>query len=642
MYDAFFSLKEKPFKLVPNPEFLFLGKSHEEALAHLTYATSQGDGFVEITGEVGTGKTTLCRVFLEDLEKDDIEVAFIFNSKLDADQLLKAILKELGIRSDASGAAELTAELNNYLLEKKSRGKSVILLIDEAQNLGSKTLEQLRLLSNLETTRSKLLQIILVGQPELRELLDSYEMRQLRQRINLSYHIRPMTRTETFNYIAHRINVASRKPQELFSHAALKAVYRFSRGIPRLINIVCDRSLLTAYSLGRKKVTPAMVKLAIDELNMNVQPVPRSGPAWGKVATGFIALMLVMGIFVAAMKYIPVNFVAAVSMADKPVPLPETPDKASPSADTLIDQSSIRETQAKEKFREQPVQENKQSDRLVPGVAATETLSNTATVQPGVNGSPQTGLPGTTADPLYSDRHSKTAVPVEKGDAKDVLSALAPAATRENAFACIASLWTGQPAGDLDSLAEQVDSDLHFFKLAAVQHGFQIMRIRAGTDQVKMFNLPAILSVLLPDDPRKKFLGVERITPEGEFILFPRLESKKYRVDPEQLKPFLDGYMYIAWKDYFGYDRVISPLASKDSILSIKLLLPDIGYPMKNMAPVYDRDVRQAIKQIQKNYGLAEDGLVGPLTKIALLSKKREKSTPYLQSNRRITEENIK
>jgi len=299
MYNAFFDLRKKPFKLVPNPEFLFLGKCHEEVLAHLTYATSQGDGFVEITGEVGTGKTTLCRVFLEGLDKD-IEAAFIFNSKLDSTQLIKAIHKELGIISIANGPAELTIDLNDFLLEKKSQGKSVILLIDEAQNLGKETLEQLRLLSNLETTSSKLLQIILVGQPELREILDSHEMRQLRQRINLSCHIHPMTQKETFDYITHRVNVASRKQQTLFTRAAQRAIYRFSRGIPRVINIVCDRSFLVAYSLNKKKVTPSSVKIAVDELNMRPGIQPRSDSRWKKTAMAFsiiFAMCLLYAVF---------------------------------------------------------------------------------------------------------------------------------------------------------------------------------------------------------------------------------------------------------------------------------------------------------------------------------------------------------
>jgi general secretion pathway protein A len=219
MYKNFFGFKERPFKLVPNPAYLFLSKSHEEALAHLTYAMTQGDGFVEITGEVGTGKTTLCRAFLENLD-ENTEAAYIFNPKMDAIQLLKAVNDEFGISSDSDNTKGLIDTLNAFLIEKKTEGKNVILLIDEAQNLTEDVLEQLRLLSNLETTRHKLLQIILVGQPELGEKLDSHELRQLAQRINLRCQLLPLNYKEVRGYIQHRINIASRKPGINFSRAA--------------------------------------------------------------------------------------------------------------------------------------------------------------------------------------------------------------------------------------------------------------------------------------------------------------------------------------------------------------------------------------------------------------------------------------
>ncbi|MCK5418202.1 MAG: AAA family ATPase, partial [Desulfobacterales bacterium] len=190
MYNKFFGFKEKPFKLVPNPAYFYLSKSHEEALAHLNYAMSQGDGFVEITGEVGTGKTTLCRAFLESLN-GTVEAAYIFNPKLSPKQLLRTINEEFGIKSEGDNTKDLIDTLNIFLMQKKASGKKVILLIDEAQNLNRNVLEQLRLLSNLETNRDKLLQIILVGQPELSQILNSHELRQLGQRITLSYQLGP-------------------------------------------------------------------------------------------------------------------------------------------------------------------------------------------------------------------------------------------------------------------------------------------------------------------------------------------------------------------------------------------------------------------------------------------------------------------
>ena len=195
MYEKFFNFREKPFKLVPNPAYLFLSKSHEETLAHLNYALSEGDGFVEITGEVGTGKTTLCRAFLESLGSDIIP-AYIFNPRLSPRQLIRAINDELGIKYDADDTKDLIDKLNAFLIRKKAQRKKVVLLIDEAQNLSRNVLEQLRLLSNLETSQEKLLQIILVGQPELSEILDAHELRQLRQRITLRYHLSPLNHSD--------------------------------------------------------------------------------------------------------------------------------------------------------------------------------------------------------------------------------------------------------------------------------------------------------------------------------------------------------------------------------------------------------------------------------------------------------------
>ncbi|MEZ4567337.1 MAG: AAA family ATPase [Desulfobacterales bacterium] len=215
MYTQFFGFKERPFKLVPDPDYLFLGKTHEEALAHLRYAVGQGEGFVEIIGEIGTGKTMLCRTFLEGLGPD-VESAYIFNPRLDALDLLKAVNDEFGISAAHDSIKALVDELNTFLIEKKAAGRSVVLVIDEAQNLSRDVLEQIRLLSNLETTKDKLLQIVLAGQPELGVMLDSYDLRQLGQRISLSCRLSPLTYAETKAYIAHRVGVAALKPMTVF------------------------------------------------------------------------------------------------------------------------------------------------------------------------------------------------------------------------------------------------------------------------------------------------------------------------------------------------------------------------------------------------------------------------------------------
>ncbi|MCU0585834.1 MAG: AAA family ATPase, partial [Desulfobacterales bacterium] len=289
MYNAYFGFKEKPFKLVPNPEYLFLSRSHEEALGHLNYAISQGEGFVEITGEVGTGKTTLCRAFLDGLDEATV-AAYIFNPMLGPKQLLKTLNDEFGISSDADNSKELIDKLNVFLLQKKAEKKKVIVVIDEAQNLSRTVLEQLRLLSNLETNREKLLQIILVGQPELSDLLESHELRQIGQRISLRYRITPLSYKDTQDYIQYRLNVASQKGARIFDAAACRAIYAFSRGIPRLINIACDRALLAAFSLNRAAVSGRIARGAVREITGRSRP---GGIALmdGRKAMGIFALL---------------------------------------------------------------------------------------------------------------------------------------------------------------------------------------------------------------------------------------------------------------------------------------------------------------------------------------------------------------
>ncbi len=273
MYTAFYGLREKPFSLTPDPRYLFLASSHREALAHVLYGLEQGEGFIAITGEVGTGKTTLCRTLLRRL-RGDTEIAFVFNPTLTGKQLLGAICNDFGLTSAGRTRAQLNDQLNQFLLETNRRGRRALLIVDEAQDLAPETLEELRLLSNLETTTSKLIQILLFGQPELDEKLDSRELRQLRQRISVRWHLGPMTARETSAYVLHRLGVAASEPRELFSGAALREVQRQSRGIPRLVNLLCERALLAGYADGTSRVEARQVARA------GVELLARRRPAW--------------------------------------------------------------------------------------------------------------------------------------------------------------------------------------------------------------------------------------------------------------------------------------------------------------------------------------------------------------------------
>lgn len=266
MYESFFALKEKPFALTPNPRFLFLSKTHNEVYAHLIYGIESRAGFVEVTGEVGTGKTTILRTLLSHLDENKYRVAFIFNPKLTAFELLRNINREFGVNDDGASNPDLIHSLNEFLLSENEAGRTPILVIDEAQNLSGEVLEQIRLLSNLETEDDKLIQVILVGQPELRHHLSDHSLRQLNQRIAVRYQLRPLNREETSSYILHRLNIAGRPDGNVFSAAAIKKVYSCSGGVPRRVNLICDRSLLTAYSEERGVVSSRDVNQAVKEL----------------------------------------------------------------------------------------------------------------------------------------------------------------------------------------------------------------------------------------------------------------------------------------------------------------------------------------------------------------------------------------
>lgn len=267
MYTSFFGLGEKPFAITPDPRYLFLSERHAEALAHLLYGINEAGGFIQLTGEVGTGKTTIVRSLLGQIPKN-AEVALILNPRISPAEFLLTICEELRLSVPAAergSVKELVDILNRHLLAAHAEGRRVIVIVDEAQNLSAEVLEQVRLLTNLETATQKLLQIILIGQPELRELLQRVELRQLAQRITGRYHLGALSRTETAGYARHRMRVAG-ATADVFTNSALREVHRLARGIPRVINVICDRALLGAYTQELHLITPALVRRAAAEI----------------------------------------------------------------------------------------------------------------------------------------------------------------------------------------------------------------------------------------------------------------------------------------------------------------------------------------------------------------------------------------
>ena len=565
MYSNFFGFKERPFKLLPDPTYLFLSKSHEEALAHLKYAVAHGDGFVEITGEVGTGKTTLCRVFLDRLS-DNTEAAYIFNPRLDEVQLLKAINDELHIPSTADNAKELVDALNAFLMQKKADNKNVIVIIDEAQNLSVEVLEQLRLLSNLETTRSKLVQIILVGQPELAEMLDSHELRQLGQRVTLSCYLAPLSFKETAAYIEHRLQIALTRSGRLFSNGALKEIYKYASGIPRLINIICDRSLLIAYSRNRKRVSGNIVRMAIRELwsrgdhRRHFPLKRRTAAAAMMLAAAVVAVLLLPGI---VHRETGVNSVTA-------LPEPATEIKEIPAAVVPLETQAEAESMEKE------------------------------------------AVPIPAAAPMAL---------------KDYLAQADPSKTRYSALSELLSLWVVE--SHIQPYLVSIKDDDTFFNLVSEQQGLDIHLIDGKPDLVRKLNLPAIFKFEGPDEKQPIYLTLEKIHGDQSIFRVQGMESDIV-IPYEALVSQFKGKVYIAWKNHLGFEGTIPFNYPKGSVIMLKMLLRDMGYVQVELTPAYDSATQAVIKDIQQRNGVEADGFVGPLTKIVLYNEKGDFPAPRL------------
>ncbi len=342
MYAKFFGFDVKPFNLTPDPKFLYLGKAHKESYAQLFYSLKENAGFVVLVSEVGTGKTTICRSFIHELP-EDCNLAYIFNPAQDEIELLKSINKELGIEHDAGSKKELQDVLYNYLLEQEKAGKKVLVLIDEAQNLSPVVLEQIRLLSNLETETKKLIQIILVGQPELDDILNGRSLRQLRQRVSVWCRLAPLNYDEMVEYINHRIRMAGGASADIFGAGVLREIFKFSKGTPRLINLVCDRALLAGYAGGERKLSLRTIRKCVEDVAGTTprRQILPNGFRYAIPAAAAAAAALYFA-FLPVSRYKPVAYASRAQAQPAPRPPVPLPVAAVPSQsiETFFDKGS--------------------------------------------------------------------------------------------------------------------------------------------------------------------------------------------------------------------------------------------------------------------------------------------------------------
>ena len=335
MYEAHYGFAEKPFNLTPDPKYLYLSQRHTEAFAHLEFGRRERGGFILVTGEVGTGKTTLARYFLSRLDARTA-TAFVLYPALTAAELLRSILEDLHIPAPGASLKDHVDALHRFLLEAREKGHDVVLLIDEAQDLSAEVLEQIRLISNLETDTEKLIQIVLMGQSELQEMLSRRELRQLAQRVTAQYHLSPLSRPETEDYVAHRLRVAGGEGKVSFTPGALAVVHQRSGGVPRLINLICDRALLAGYVHGARVVDASMVRRAAREVRGVSTPEPLRKYA-ALAALTAAAVIAGLGLWHGRSSSAPVDAAPAAVVAPAAVPATMTAPAPSPASATTAD-----------------------------------------------------------------------------------------------------------------------------------------------------------------------------------------------------------------------------------------------------------------------------------------------------------------
>lgn len=581
MYTQHFRLTELPFSIAPNPRYLYLSAQHREALAHLLYGIGVGGGFVVLTGEVGTGKTTLCRALLDQLP-EDVDIALIFNPRLNSRELLAGICDELHIPYPGPRASlkQLIDALNGHLLDAHARGRRVIVLIDEAQNLRFDVLEQVRLLTNLETNQTKLLQIILVGQPELNQVLDRPNLRQLSQRITARYHLNPLTLAETRDYIRHRLKVAGGSEQE-FTDAAMWAIHRRAGGIPRLINLMSDRALLGAYTLGKLRVTGPIARRASREL----MPAGKRRNIWR--VPGLLALLAL-------------TYAGAVWTKALPNPKASLAWLHSLQGDIAAEQPAPKAKPAAAK----PEPRVPESPAKTPPVKAPQPAEP-----------PKPALPAETSKPPTSAEPPKPPE-VKPPNFRELMAN--PKFDRESAIRALLKTWDPKlalPAGDgCQSLGAQ---------------GYRCQNVQGAWIGFRNLNMPAMLEFKLPSGELRYAALLAQ--PDKQARLASGPQSELFELG--DVLTYWTGNAWFIWKPPTRNETLIWPGTEATVIGWVRKML---GAPVaaSGREAAYDDKLKERVMAFQKAQGLKPDGILGDQTLFYLQATEKAAKIPRLSDSR--------
>ncbi len=618
MYTAFYGFGEKPFNITPDPKFVFLSDQHREALAHLLYGIRERGGFIEITGEIGTGKTTLCRTLLGQLDHDT-RVALIFNPDLTATELLQSINEDLGIPIDGVSKKALVSALNAHLLRQREEKKNIVLIIDEAQDLQPSVLEQIRLLSNLETETEKLIQIVLMGQPELRKVLARPELEQLNQRITVRYHLGPLDRKETIQYLTHRLDVAGGANKVRFTPGALQTIHRRTGGVPRLINVLCDRCLLAGFSAGKKTISRAIVNRAMREIKGTPVREPRRPRRW--VASGFaaasIALIAIVGYTLLGrestlvtdelQQRIAVESIAPPAEADGLLSSPDILPPGEPApGDLIMADEPILPAEGVDLTRQ---------TELAPLHEAGETGRGDVEI-----------LPAAEAGPL-EEVWTGNSIPFDPEAAREFIMGLDPEQSLKDSLQAISNRWGVETPLEALPADPVIDPLISFGSAIGLNH----LAIQGNLGLLRLFDLPALLELNIPGADRPRYIALlEIVDQQGTFA--PWL-VKGEKVPTEFIGDFWFGRAFIFWKDFHNLPHFLGPGSAGEAVEWLQMNLIGLGYLEGNPTTVYDQETQGAIHSLQLANNIAGDGIVGPYTKIILYRMMEQFAMPSLSAD---------
>lgn len=598
MYEAFYSLDDPPFVLTPDPRFLLRSKGHHEILASLLYGITSQKGLMVLVGDVGTGKTTLCRALLRELP-EEVQSALVLNPHLSEVELIAAILDDLGVERRGATPGELMTTLSQYLLQAGAEGKTVVVILDEAQQLSPAALEHIRLLSNLETATRKLLQIVLVGQPELEEKLALRELRQLQQRIAIRCCLGPLSKKETFRYIEHRLRVAGLPGAVPFTRKAMLRIYRYSRGIPRVINLVCDRTLMAGYSLRMREITPQLVGRAIVNLEggrfarrrgaRSWRPRP---PVWRRVAAAGLVGGALLGAAAWSSGWLPPRLGGPLGPAMRVFPASGSPGDGGVIAIAGPPPAAITGG---------PIMAPPAPPSSAPGAASA------IGAPPGV--APSHAAPIAPAAPAAAP--APPPAPSLSGGAEPVSWD-----TVRLLLARLLRLW-GVQERDLVPAAvaawpSQADGAPDFHAIAARHQLAATFLPQTTMAELRSIGLPALVELGGGAEWRPYLL--RRMDDEAVTLVTPA--GSEIRVRRSSIEAA--GSAWILWRNVDLLPTDPAQAMSPTVLATLALRLQKLGYLDGPLPSAYDERVRDAVQRFQRDVALMEDGIMGPRTTMAL------------------------